>query len=232
MASRRCDGQETRRKLLAAASEIFARRGFTDATVAEICRAAGANIAAVNYYFGTKETLYAEAWRHAFETSLEKYPPDGGVPPQAPPTERLRGQIRALLSRVMDPTSLGFEIARKELATPTGLLREVMRRSIDPLKARTRAVVRELLGPGADEEDVRLCESSVTSQCFAPLHHRHCQAASPGVEPDLEPRLDEIPLDRLVEHVTAFSLAGIAALRASRPAAPTASRPAKRKKKS
>ena len=39
---------ETRRQLLEAAGVVFAERGFRDATVREICRRAGANIAAVN----------------------------------------------------------------------------------------------------------------------------------------------------------------------------------------
>ncbi|HSO08870.1 MAG TPA: TetR family transcriptional regulator, partial [Desulfoprunum sp.] len=56
----------TREKLLSAASDVFVDKGFRDATVAEICRRAGANISAVNYYFGSKEALYQEAWRHSF----------------------------------------------------------------------------------------------------------------------------------------------------------------------
>ena len=54
---------ETRRQLLEAAGEVFAEAGFRDATVREICRRAGANIAAISYHFGDKEKLYAEVLR-------------------------------------------------------------------------------------------------------------------------------------------------------------------------
>ena len=55
------DTARTRGKLLAAAGEIFAEKGFRETTIAEICLKAGTNVAAVNYHFGSKEALYSEA---------------------------------------------------------------------------------------------------------------------------------------------------------------------------
>jgi len=69
----RKDAQETRQRLLEAAAEVFAQKGFWEATHAEICAKARANTAAVNYHFGSKENLYVEAWKHAFERSLQAY---------------------------------------------------------------------------------------------------------------------------------------------------------------
>jgi len=46
-------------KLLEAALEIFGRQGPAGAKVREIARAAGQNVAAIAYYFGSKEQLYA-----------------------------------------------------------------------------------------------------------------------------------------------------------------------------
>ena len=57
--------QETRNRLLNAAGEVFAEKGFKSATVRAICDRAGANIAAVNYHFGDKEHLYSEVLRFA-----------------------------------------------------------------------------------------------------------------------------------------------------------------------
>jgi AcrR family transcriptional regulator len=48
---------DTRDRLLAAALRIFADRGIAAATLREITEEAGANVAAVNYYFRSKEEL-------------------------------------------------------------------------------------------------------------------------------------------------------------------------------
>lgn len=51
------DDRDTRGALLRAATFVFADRGFDAATLREVTRAAGANIAAVNYHFRSKDEL-------------------------------------------------------------------------------------------------------------------------------------------------------------------------------
>lgn len=57
----------TRAALLDAAKKLFAAKGFGAATVRDICTEAGANIALVSRYFGSKGGLYAEVCRSLFE---------------------------------------------------------------------------------------------------------------------------------------------------------------------
>ena len=52
------DGEATREAILAAAEAEFAEKGFALASVREICRRAGANVALANRYYGSKEALY------------------------------------------------------------------------------------------------------------------------------------------------------------------------------
>lgn len=51
---------DTRDQLLAAAERLFAEKGVASVSLREITSAAGANVAAVNYYFGSKENLVRE----------------------------------------------------------------------------------------------------------------------------------------------------------------------------
>jgi TetR/AcrR family transcriptional regulator, regulator of cefoperazone and chloramphenicol sensitivity len=209
----RIDGQEKRRQLLAAASEVFAVRGFRNATLAEICRKARANNAAVNYHFGSKETLYVECWRYAFDKSLRIYPPDGGVPPDAPVERRFRGRILAIMRRVVDPQSYELDIVYKETATPTGLLTEAIITVLEPIFMGFRRIIEELLGPAADEQQVRLCLMSLRAQCFGPLMRERRRRMDLTVTPlpAQDPVMQDVEM--LADHVTRFSLAGIRAVR-------------------
>ncbi len=203
----------TRDRLLDAACVVFAQKGYSDATIAEICERAAANIAAVNYHFGSKEALYVESWRVAFERSLEANPPDGGVSASAPPAERLRGRILSIMRRLGGPKAYEFEIIHKELANPTGLLVEAMRRSIEPVRRQLLALVQLLLGPEVPVRQAELCMFSIRSQCFdLMVHQRRCKLfAKAGME--AIPFHLDFDIETLAEHITCFSLAGIREIR-------------------
>jgi AcrR family transcriptional regulator len=209
----RIDGQETRRQLLISASEVFAGRGFRNATIAEICRNANANTAAANYHFGNKEMLYVESWRFAFEQSLQAYPPDGGVPENVPVEERLRGRVLAIMRRIVDPQSHELDIVYKEMANPTGLLADVIQQALEPIFRGFALIIHELLGPEATEQQVLLCLMSIRAQCFGPLmreRRRKLDSPRPPL-PTSDPVMEDV--EALADHVTRFSLAGIRAVR-------------------
>jgi len=201
----RKDAQETRQRLLAAAAEVFAEKGFWESTHAEICEKAEANTAAVNYHFGSKENLYVEAWKHTFEESIKAHPPDGGVPPEAPVQERLHARILSLMQRIADPQTHDIDLVHKEMANPTGLLMKPLRKAIEPTEQAFRGIVRELLGPKASEQQVSLCQMSIMTQCFDPMMRSRFAKTMP------RPRPPGLPcsVEELALHITQFSLAGI-----------------------
>lgn len=199
----------TREKLLAAASEVFVEKGFRDATVADICSRAKANVAAVNYHFGSKEALYQEAWRYSFSESIKAHPQDGGISNDASAEQRLRGKIRALIERIADHESKDFFISQMEFVNPTGLLQEVMRSELIPLRRHTQTLMKELLGPEATEQQVVFSEICLISMCIHPLliqrvRQRTGDHRLPAIIDDLE---------AFTEHVVKFALAGIDALK-------------------
>lgn len=57
--------QDTREKLLSAAEQVFAKKGYGGATVKEIAEKAGCNISLISYHFDGKEGI--------FKTLIEKF---------------------------------------------------------------------------------------------------------------------------------------------------------------
>jgi TetR/AcrR family transcriptional regulator, regulator of cefoperazone and chloramphenicol sensitivity len=60
-------GQAARQALLAAGRTVFSAKNLEGATVRDIAEAAGTNVAAISYHFGSKEALYDEVVRQAVE---------------------------------------------------------------------------------------------------------------------------------------------------------------------
>ncbi|HWU75818.1 MAG TPA: TetR/AcrR family transcriptional regulator [Rhodanobacter sp.] len=57
----------TRERILGAAEQLFAQRGFDGASLRQLTTAAGVNLAAVNYHFGSKEKLVEEVFRRRLD---------------------------------------------------------------------------------------------------------------------------------------------------------------------
>jgi AcrR family transcriptional regulator len=212
MRKQRIDGQETRHRLLEAACMVFAEKGFWETTNADICEKAKVNIAGVNYHFGSKEELYVKAWKYSFDKSLEDHPPDGGIPPEAPAQERLRGRILSFMQRIADPKTYELEIIHKEMACPTGLLRDVMPSAIETLREGFDLIIDELLGEEVSEQQVRYCHMNVMDMCFGLVRHIH-RSKMPMSDRDSEQFFPELDVESFADHVTRFSLAGIRSVR-------------------
>ena len=208
MRRQRADGQETRLRLLEAASMVFAEKGFWETTNADICKKAKVNTAGVNYHFGSKEELYVEAWKYSFEESLKKHPPDGGIPFEAPAQERLRGRILSFMQRVTDPKTYELQITHKEMACPTGLLKGVLRSSIEPLNNGFKSVVAELLGKNASEQQVNFCYMNVLDMCFGVGLHIHRSRMLRNKRKNVI-NFSQKNVEAYANHVVQFSLAGI-----------------------
>ena len=60
---------DTRGALLDAAEELFSQKGYAAVGIREITDAAGVNIAAIKYHFGSKSELYLETVKRTMERS-------------------------------------------------------------------------------------------------------------------------------------------------------------------
>jgi AcrR family transcriptional regulator len=213
---------QTRLRLLEAAAKEFAEHGFHHATVRDICKRAEANVAAVNYHFGDKGGLYAQTLKHWIGVAMEQCPPHGGVSADAPPADRLRGFVRGTLRRMLHDGAAGWhgQLMAREMVEPTAALDMLIGTSIRPMVDLLHGIVRDLGGTGLDEDAVRRCGMSVFGQCCFYRHSREVISRLFG--PDL---YSEAGLEAAADHITRFTLAGLAACAAATPTAAPALTP-------
>jgi AcrR family transcriptional regulator len=198
--------RETCERLLEAAGQVFAEQGFRRATVREICRRAGANVAAVNYHFGDKMGLYAAVINHGLGVALAKYPPELDLPPGATPEQRLHAYVRSYLFRLLGQGAPAWHgrVMAQEMIEPTAVMDTLLATVMKPLAQKLEAIIRDLLGPGATDDVVRTCVCSIAGQC---CFYRHAEAMLVRLYPGHT--TDPAAIDRLADHVTRFSLSGL-----------------------
>ncbi|HNS15165.1 MAG TPA: CerR family C-terminal domain-containing protein [Syntrophorhabdaceae bacterium] len=202
--------QGTKERILEAAGEVFVAHGFQSATVREICRKAGVNIAAVNYHFRNKENLYLATLRYCREISFKKYPVYPDMRESELPEERLRSFVHSFVFRVLEEgkASRFAKLVAKEYVQPSKALDVLVKETMRPAFTRLFAIVRQLAGKGPDDETVRYCCMSIVGQFLFFLYARPVLKRLFG---KASFKAEEIAA--IAEHITLFSLHAIRGLK-------------------
>ncbi|MEJ8847302.1 CerR family C-terminal domain-containing protein [Variovorax rhizosphaerae] len=130
----RADGVEARARILHAALALFAEKGFAKTSTREIAQAAGANIAAISYYFGDKAGLYAA-------TFTEPMGSDAGelIAQFTAPDLSLEQALRIFMT--------GYVAPLKDSETARQCMRLHMRELIEPTSQWKMELERDLKAP-------------------------------------------------------------------------------------
>lgn len=111
---RQAAAEQTRQRLLAAATELFSRRPYAEVTVGDIARAAGVSQGLLAHHFGNKHGAYVATLREARRGlgSLAATDPD------LPPGERLRTHWEHHLSYLAVHPELALNLILTHADTP------------------------------------------------------------------------------------------------------------------
>lgn len=196
----------TKERLIRAGTTIFAQKGYRDATVAEICDKAEANIAAVNYHFGDKESLYDACWRHAFSITAGTYPIDGGLPEHPNLEDCIICYAKAILHRIFSEDEAGLFplLLAREMVSPTLALEKIATDALFPQSEFLKNAIGSYLGDDTDEETVMRCMLGVISQTAFFNFNR-------GLRETVicKKTMTSEEIDRMARHIARFSIGGI-----------------------
>lgn len=199
-------GEEPRERILCAAGQEFAERGYEAATVRDICLAAGVNIAAVNYYFGDKRRLYIESVKHAHRERVAQVPlPEWPV--GRPAAERLHDFVDNLLERMLGCTQPPWQVRLmlREILHPTDACREMVEDYMRPHFALLVSILDELCRGRLPQPELRRVAMSIIGQCFL---YRAAGDVVGMLVPQEEIESLHAPR-QLAEHITCYTLAAL-----------------------
>jgi AcrR family transcriptional regulator len=202
--------QDTRGRLLDAAIRLFAEAGFKRVTVRAICRAARANVAAVNYHFRDKLGLYREVTEAGIAMMQETTDLAAAAAVGRTPEEQLRAYVTVVTERLVGPSSHEWvhRFIAREMIDPTPALSSLVDRGMRPRLDHLAEIIGGLLNLPPDHPQVVACVTSVHAQILL--------FRSNPITQRLRAKTKTAPASpaEIAAHIATFSLAGIRAVRA------------------
>ena len=203
---------DTKQRILDAAEHLFARDGYHATSLRGITTTADANLAAVNYHFGSKEALLEavivrrldplnEIRRGQLEALLQKAELAGELP-------CCREVLRAFVEPTLRLRQQGSEaedfiaLIGRTLAEPRGIAMSIFLRHMQPLLQRIFQALALSL-PALTEQDL-FWRMHFTMGCLS--HIMRCHERYSMVPDNVN---IDLPVDELIEHFLDFTTAGM-----------------------
>ena len=166
----RADGDDTRRRLIEAAGQLFAERGAERTTAKDICARADVHLAAVNYHFGDRDGLHAAVLVAAHAQlvaldDLQAIAASAGSPKAR--LERLLRQLIARMSASRQPW--GLKVLVQEMLAPSSQAPALVRDAIAPKSRVLLGLVADVLGVPASHPAVQRAALFAVLPCLVML---------------------------------------------------------------
>lgn len=201
--------QTSREQLLEAAGQVVAEKGFERATGKEITERARVNGAAVNYYFGSLDGLFAAVLEEAHNRFVTHEMLLRTIEGQPDARARLTALIRLVLRGVMGPTSTSWalRVLAHAIARPSPAFAALREREIVPKARILKGIVAELMGLPLEHPAVaRGCVSIIAPVLLLVVGDRETRER-------LFPAFgyEAGDADAIADHMVRFALGGLAA---------------------
>ncbi len=146
----------TRAELLEAAGHLFAEKGFDRATGKEICERARANTAAINYYFGGMDGLYAAVLEEANRRLVPLETVTATIARKTGARAKLQAIIELVVERLLGPISSSwvFGVISREILLPSSALEHLFETQGLPKARIAKSIIGELMGLPEDHPAV------------------------------------------------------------------------------
>lgn len=200
----RADGDLTRQRILEAAGQLFAERGYHSTTSKAVCERAQTNLAAINYHFGSRDGLYqavvSTALNHLVGLDYLRQLASSDASAQ----EKLSLLIDGLVFSVIEERSWHPRIWAREILSPSPQHALILRNETLPRAEIVLPILAELTGLPADAPALSSGLLAMIAPCMLLM------LAEPTVETPIQP-LFQRPAHEVAAELRRFVFAGLAA---------------------
>jgi AcrR family transcriptional regulator len=207
-------GEESRARLLEAAGQLFADRGFDGVSVRQVARRAKVNAAAVNYHFGGKGGLYHAVLKKLIEDTEPMFGPmivtlRSGVAAARGDRTSLAALaallVRGLLTNVLSAAQFRWQIPilLREFQQPSKEFAMLLRERINPVHDAVAELVAAATGLSPHAPQTRLITANMMAQCMSFGAARGVVLARLGWE-DYTPERIELIVETMVPRMLAM----------------------------
>lgn len=160
----------TKLTLVEAAGPLFAEHGLEGTSIRAIAERAKANVAAVNYHFGSKENLYTEVLRHVATRAVRRPVAEYRAEAEA---NRSRRDLSRLMAEFMSDWFHSYfppegpawhvRLMMRTLLEPSPSLQQIVDQVFRPDHSELEGLLRAVC-PGMTEEQARFCTFTLSAQ--------------------------------------------------------------------
>ena len=150
------DSEATRAKIIEAAGQLFAERGFNAVTVRDIAGKADTHLSALNYHFRSKDALYREVLLHACRSALMS-PEEREYLQNLDPRDALFIFIKEAIEQYSKQTASNWELAMidRESWYPNPVFGEVVQEYFRPEMDFIAKIISRISGKPVESHEVR-----------------------------------------------------------------------------
>lgn len=200
-------------RLIEVATGLFAEKGYEGTSVRDLAAAAGVNVAAVNYHFGSKEALYYECLRSCLAPAgvmrlrMQEYLEAAQRAKTIKAVEMaLRLCIKTFLEELMHPDSKPSQLIMREQSTGSPQFEQVVREFFLPIGTIFQQLIC-MLAPGLSQQRMFMVISGIIGQCLHTYKARATFRVIGGIDSHSPEYIEQVS-----EHIAHFVVLGLRGL--------------------
>jgi len=142
----RQNGDNTRTRLRDTAARLFAEHGYAATESKAICLAAGTDLAAINYHFGSRDELYRTLLLEGHERFVSLPFLQDLIDAQLPPAAKLEAVIDAMVASLHDGQNWHARVVAREVLAPSPHFAHLIQANIWPKFHLMAKIVADVIG--------------------------------------------------------------------------------------